>query len=453
MVDKGIVVLDNGGHTCKAGFAGEAEPKRIVPNLIARSKAERKTYVGDQFDSCADFSGLQYKLSLEKGYPVNWETQVDVWTRIFGKDVLAVNTPDCRLMLSMPPLCPSAIQATVDEMAFEHFGFKSVCTMCPQLLAHYAQQAEFEARNEPLPPATLVVDCGFSSTSIVPIYDAQQLNFGVRRLSVGGKLLTNHVKQVISHRQWNVMDESHMLNDVKEQMCYVSIDLAADLRAAARRKPNAITREFVMPDYISVTRGYVKPVDVDPPPACAPPAGSGAAGVSAAERAAGLPLAAKKAKGKEGGKGKESGPAARGGGGRGAGDDEQVLALGVERFATGEVLFRPADIGLDEAGVPEAVVQAVGATLPDLHEALYSNILLVGGTTRLPNFGARLEAELRQLVPADYALNVRPAPDPIVAAWKGASLFAAGPLFERSSVSREEYLEHGHSFVRRVCHN
>ncbi|KAJ1615804.1 hypothetical protein T492DRAFT_606769, partial [Pavlovales sp. CCMP2436] len=238
----------------------------------------------------------------------------------------------------------------------------------------------------------LVVDCGFSSTSIVPIYDAQQLNFGVRRLSVGGKLLTNHVKQVISHRQWNVMDESHMLNDVKEQMCYVSIDLAADLRAAARRKPNAITREFVMPDYISVTRGYVKPVD-------------------------------------------------------------QVLALGVERFATGEVLFRPADIGLDEAGVPEAVVQAVGATLPDLHEALYSNILLVGGTTRLPNFGARLEAELRQLVPADYALNVRPAPDPIVAAWKGASLFAAGPLFERSSVSREEYLEHGHSFVRRVCHN
>lgn len=23
-----IVVLDNGGHTCKAGFAGEADPKR-----------------------------------------------------------------------------------------------------------------------------------------------------------------------------------------------------------------------------------------------------------------------------------------------------------------------------------------------------------------------------------------------------------------------------------------
>lgn len=113
---------------------------RIVPNLIAKSKTERKTFVGDQLDSCGDFSGLQYRLSLEKGYPVNWETQTEVWTRIFGKDVLAVNTADCDLMLSTPPLCPSAIQATIDEMVFEHFNFKSFCTMCPQLLAHYAQQ-------------------------------------------------------------------------------------------------------------------------------------------------------------------------------------------------------------------------------------------------------------------------------------------------------------------------
>jgi actin-related protein len=114
--------------------------RRIVPNLIAKSKTERKTFVGDQLDSCNDFSGLQYRLSLEKGYPVNWETQTEVWTRIFGKDVLAVNTADCDLMLSTPPLCPSAIQATIDEMVFEHFNFRSFCTMCPQVLAHYAQQ-------------------------------------------------------------------------------------------------------------------------------------------------------------------------------------------------------------------------------------------------------------------------------------------------------------------------
>ncbi|KAG8470266.1 hypothetical protein KFE25_008687 [Diacronema lutheri] len=464
-----IVVLDNGGHTCKAGFAGQVDPKRIVPNLIAKSKAERKTFVGDQFDACTDFSGLQYRLALEKGYPINWETEAEVWTRIFGKDVLAVNTADCRLMLSTPPLCPSSILATINEIVFEHFNFQSLCSACPQLLASYAQQAELEARSEPQPAATLVVDCGFSSTHIVPIFDAQAINFGIRRLAVGGKVLTNHLKQVISHRQWNVMDETHMINDVKEQMCYVSLDLAADLRAAAVRRGSAITREFVMPDYIHVTRGYVKPVVVDVDADASADASADAAGdrggCSGAADGAGASVGAAGGARTPGPPAKKARPpdgsAVRGGGGGSAaggvsargGEAQQVLALGVERFGTGEVLFYPSDIGLDEAGIPEAIVQAVGATLPDLHEALYSNIVLTGGTAKLPNLAARLEAELRQLVPADFALNVRPAADPIVAAWRGASHFASGPLFERSSVSRDEYLEHGHAFVKRVCHN
>lgn len=484
----------------------------IVPNLIAKSKAERKTFVGDQFDACTDFSGLQYRLALEKGYPINWETEAEVWTRIFGKDVLAVNTADCRLMLSTPPLCPSSILATINEIVFEHFNFQSLCSACPQLLASYAQQvrfvptraahaplgerraargerasadhllavrarrparaltqAELEARSEPQPAATLVVDCGFSSTHIVPIFDAQAINFGIRRLAVGGKVLTNHLKQVISHRQWNVMDETHMINDVKEQMCYVSLDLAADLRAAAVRRGSAITREFVMPDYIHVTRGYVKPVVVDVDADASADASADAAGdrggCSGAADGAGASVGAAGGARTPGPPAKKARPpdgsAVRGGGGGSAaggvsargGEAQQVLALGVERFGTGEVLFYPSDIGLDEAGIPEAIVQAVGATLPDLHEALYSNIVLTGGTAKLPNLAARLEAELRQLVPADFALNVRPAADPIVAAWRGASHFASGPLFERSSVSRDEYLEHGHAFVKRVCHN
>lgn len=299
------------------------------------------------------------------------------------------------------------------------------------------------------------MDCGFSNTHIVPIFDLQAINFGVRRLSVGGKLLTNHLKQVISHRQWNVMDESHMINDVKEQMCYVSLALNDDLQKAAVKRNNTITREFVMPDYIHVTRGYVKPIAADnaaaradaDKSAAAPADADAAGGESEAATAGAAGPAAKKARARDG-------SVARGGsGGAHAAEDEQVLALGVERFSTGEVLFHPSDIGLEEAGIPEAVVQAVGATLPDLHEALYSNIVLTGGSTKLPNFATRFESELRQLVPADFAINVRPAQDPILAAWRGASHFASGPLFERSSVSREEYLEYGHAFVKRACHN
>jgi hypothetical protein len=49
------------------------------------------------------------------------------------------------------------------------------------------------------------------------------------RIDVGGKLLTNHLKELVSFRQWNMMEETYIVNDVKEQCCYVSRQFAADL--------------------------------------------------------------------------------------------------------------------------------------------------------------------------------------------------------------------------------
>ena len=49
------------------------------------------------------------------------------------------------------------------------------------------------------------------------------------RIDVGGKLLTNHLKEMISYRQWNMMDQTYIMDDVKEKCCYVSADFKADM--------------------------------------------------------------------------------------------------------------------------------------------------------------------------------------------------------------------------------
>ena len=36
-------------------------------------------------------------------------------------------------------------------------------------------------------------------------------------IDVGGKLLTNHLKELVSYRQWNMMDETSIVNDVEEK--------------------------------------------------------------------------------------------------------------------------------------------------------------------------------------------------------------------------------------------
>lgn len=40
------------------------------------------------------------------------------------------------------------------------------------------------------------------------------MNSQIRRVNVGGKLLTNYLKEVISYRQWNMMDEFLIINQV-----------------------------------------------------------------------------------------------------------------------------------------------------------------------------------------------------------------------------------------------
>lgn len=86
------LVVDNGAATVKFGFADEDKPYRTFANNITRSKAERKTFVGDQLETCKDFSGLYYRLPFEKGLLTSWDVEKQVWDRLFNGKIVPVCT-------------------------------------------------------------------------------------------------------------------------------------------------------------------------------------------------------------------------------------------------------------------------------------------------------------------------------------------------------------------------
>jgi hypothetical protein len=53
------------------------------------------------------------------------------------------------------------------------------------------------------------------------------------RVDVGGKHLTNHLKEVLSYRQLVVMDETYAINECKHTACYISDDFRRDMLSAA----------------------------------------------------------------------------------------------------------------------------------------------------------------------------------------------------------------------------
>lgn len=77
-----------------------------------------------------------------------------------------------------------------------------------------------------------------------------------------------------------------------------------------------------------------------------------------------------------------------------------------ERFLVPEVLFSPGDLGLQQAGLAEAIVQSLEGVHESLHPLLLSNVLLTGGTVACPGFAQRLLADLRPLVSDEFEVPV-----------------------------------------------
>ena len=67
------VVIDNGSHTIKAGYAGDRAPRVTIPTVIARNGD--KVLVGDEAKGQSDLS-LQYP--IVRGTITDWDAMIEV---------------------------------------------------------------------------------------------------------------------------------------------------------------------------------------------------------------------------------------------------------------------------------------------------------------------------------------------------------------------------------------
>ncbi|CAI5528908.1 unnamed protein product, partial [Closterium sp. Naga37s-1] len=285
-MEKGrVVVLDNGGATCKIGFGGEAEPVKVIPNFVAKAKGLKRPFVADLVDTCPDIKGLGVLRPVDRGYVVKWDLQRTIWDRAFS-GILKVQPSSTSLLVSEPLFTLPGIQRSMAELAFEHFAFRSYLPVPSPVLAYRHESSTL--RDSPPPPTPsllatssaaaassasaaassamaveagcgLVVDAGFSFTHAVPIWNNRPLLQAVRRMNVGGKALTNVLKEAVSYRAWNMMDETLIMDHAKEQLCFVSLFPTRHLPLARKRDASNIFRaEYLLPDGVALLRGQVK---------------------------------------------------------------------------------------------------------------------------------------------------------------------------------------------------
>ncbi|KZO93513.1 actin-like protein [Calocera viscosa TUFC12733] len=121
--------------------------------------------------------------------------------------------------------------------------------------------------------------------------------------------------------------------------------------------------------------------------------------------------------------------------------DGNAIMLGSERFRAPEILFNPELIGQEYEGVHQVVVNSIQRVDMDLRKALYSNIVLSGGSTLCRGFGDRLLNEVRKNTIKDMKIKIFAPPERKYSTWIGGSILAGLNTFRKMWVSAEEYRE------------
>jgi len=80
----------------------------------------------------------------------------------------------------------------------------------------------------------LVLESGFSFTYAVPFLGNYPIKHAATRIDIGGKLLTNLLTETLSFKEINLQGETFLVNQVKEQCCFVSQDFGVDLQLCRR---------------------------------------------------------------------------------------------------------------------------------------------------------------------------------------------------------------------------
>ncbi|TPX46715.1 hypothetical protein SeMB42_g01858 [Synchytrium endobioticum] len=395
-MSKHTLILDNGAFAIKAGYADAPYPPYIAPNCIMKGKADRTTYVADQICECRNFAGLFYRVPFEKGYVTGWDIEKDIWDRVFSPHVLACNPSSTDLIITEPPFNLPALADAYDEMIFEEYGFQRRCRITAAELSVWNDLTQLlpPGTNQPpsMPECVLVVDTGFSFTHILPLLNGFPILDGLKRINIGGKLLTNHLKELISFRQWNMMDETYVINEVKEMCCFISTDFNVDLKTAQLpQDTNPLSMEYLLPDFVTNMKGTIRSKDSD------------------------VRMT----------------------------DDDQVLIMNSERFCVPELLFRPSDIGIEQAGVSEVIVRVIESLPTDMQPGFYANILIIGGNACMQGFKERVEADLRTMAPTHCRVRVAIPDDPITFAYHGGIRLAQQfpDVLNARMMSRNEYFE------------
>lgn len=453
-MDKNIII-DNGQYSIKFGTDAQDTP-HVIPNCIVRTQ-DKRIHLGSTLNtqqslkdlsvSSGGLSNITFQRPIRNGQCFQWNLEYQIWDNAFidtnsdsgNGDFLQ----DSNLLYVESPITLPKFQNMTDQVLFEEFGIGSLVRYSAPALAPWLDSFNSPTKNDNnYKNFQLVIDSGFDATWIVPVIYGIPYHRAIRKLPIAGRLLDGYLREVVSFRHYNIVEEPILVNSIKHQTCYIAIDYNQSLNKLTKLKKNPVelinsdlSLSFLLPnnktdflghpiiDKSKMTKNQLQKLQRS--------------------------LENKYSKLANTDSDEEDDDDYIN---NGTLDSQQSLLLTDERFLIPELLFHPQLAGVYKSGLIQTIKSSLDAVPELIAPLLVNNIVCMGGTSNISGFAERIVKDLDPEVPIEAhtkTLDYRHITNDnsLLSFYAGKSFFANGG-FNKIKMSKDDYNEFGAEYAQ-----
>ncbi|NWI67800.1 ACTL9 protein, partial [Todus mexicanus] len=230
----GIVVIDIGTRTWKAGFSGQAMPKVEVNTLVscpASGEDQSGAFIGQR---AFPYPDTEVTDVMQNGIIINWEAAQTLWQHLFDHE-LQVIPEEYALFLTEPLFSPPTHREKMAEVVFESLGSPGFFVAHQPVLATYAHGRI----------SGLVADLGYTFSQTVPVHEGYGLEYATNRMELAGSQLSQYLMTLLGDMGYKLSSKMpQIVEDIKHECCYV----ASNYESECQLPPASCTLDFLLPD-------------------------------------------------------------------------------------------------------------------------------------------------------------------------------------------------------------
>ncbi len=189
------LVIDNGSRWTKAGFSKDEAPRSMAPTMVGQVKHKgvmvgtdsRACFVGDEAQKNRGL--LDVTSPVSGGEVRDWKAMEQIWHHTFF-NALRVSPEEQSVLVTEAPVNSLEQRRKTLELMFETFCTPSVYIGNTAVLSLYASGRT----------TGCVVECGHTSTHVVPVFEGYALPHSTKKMKWGGANITLHLARLLSEK-------------------------------------------------------------------------------------------------------------------------------------------------------------------------------------------------------------------------------------------------------------